>query len=222
MNMDVKKKKHRSYTGRPTRSESEQLLQQIMDSASRTFLEKGFQGASMEGIAALSGVSKRTIYRHFESKSVLFLAVIEQYAVNYVSELEQVIKTRKQPAEALFEIGLFIANKWFHPDNMRFCRIIIAEMHRIEGLSELIDPLLAASRRPVEQYLSHLLEQNIIVCDDVHKVTIQFVQLAVNGHYYFLRNDSVIPDAEARMQLVKSAVSLILRGYSPELQSNQS
>lgn len=52
----------------------------ILDAAERLFLEQGFRAATMEGIAAASGMSKVTIYGYFQDKEAAFLAVAERFA----------------------------------------------------------------------------------------------------------------------------------------------
>ena len=51
---------------------------QIMDAARVEFLDNGFGDASMDRIAKGADVSKRTLYKYFESKEKLFLAIIDQ------------------------------------------------------------------------------------------------------------------------------------------------
>ena len=50
----------------------------ILDAAVGEFLAKGFEGASMDRIAARAGVSKRTIYDHFSSKDGLVRAIAKE------------------------------------------------------------------------------------------------------------------------------------------------
>lgn len=44
----------------------------ILEAASELFLEQGFDGTSMDGVARRAGVSKQTVYSHFSSKEALF------------------------------------------------------------------------------------------------------------------------------------------------------
>ena len=50
----------------------------IIVAAIDAFLEAGFDATSMDRIAALAGVSKRTVYNHFDSKETLFAAILHQ------------------------------------------------------------------------------------------------------------------------------------------------
>ena len=51
---------------------------QILDGASKVFLDLGFDGASMGEIARAAGVSKGTLYVYFADKNRLFEAIVER------------------------------------------------------------------------------------------------------------------------------------------------
>jgi TetR/AcrR family transcriptional repressor of mexJK operon len=48
----------------------------VLDAATGVFLKGGYLGTSMDEIAALSGVSKQTVYKQFASKEALFVEVV--------------------------------------------------------------------------------------------------------------------------------------------------
>jgi TetR/AcrR family transcriptional regulator, regulator of autoinduction and epiphytic fitness len=50
----------------------------ILVAAIEVFHDFGFDNASMDHIAEVAAVSKRTVYNHFESKEKLFVAMVEQ------------------------------------------------------------------------------------------------------------------------------------------------
>lgn len=50
----------------------------ILDSARDTFAEHGYEGASMSAITRAAGVSKATVYHHYNSKAELFGAFVER------------------------------------------------------------------------------------------------------------------------------------------------
>ncbi len=51
----------------------------ILDGAVKVFTEYGFDSSSMDRIAEVAGVSKRTIYNHFISKEILFQAIVADF-----------------------------------------------------------------------------------------------------------------------------------------------
>jgi TetR/AcrR family transcriptional repressor of mexJK operon len=48
----------------------------ILAAASEIFLRQGYLGSSMDEVAAQAAVSKQTVYKQFESKEALFVAIV--------------------------------------------------------------------------------------------------------------------------------------------------
>ena len=64
--------------GRPKREDHAQAQRErILDAARRCFVEQGFHAASMASIADTAGMSAGLIYRYFDSKNAIILAIIE-------------------------------------------------------------------------------------------------------------------------------------------------
>lgn len=61
---------------------------ELTDAALELFVEKGFAATRLEEIAARAGVSKGTLYLYFDSKEVLFQAVIREGILPVVDEAE--------------------------------------------------------------------------------------------------------------------------------------
>jgi AcrR family transcriptional regulator len=51
----------------------------VLDAAGRLFGERGYDGTSLDELAAAAGVTKPILYRHFDSKRALYLAVLERH-----------------------------------------------------------------------------------------------------------------------------------------------
>lgn len=56
---------------------TERKRNSIIEAAVKEFQSQGYHATSMNRIAETAQVSKRTLYRHFESKDVLYYAIIE-------------------------------------------------------------------------------------------------------------------------------------------------
>ncbi|MGD9264774.1 MAG: TetR/AcrR family transcriptional regulator [Lysobacterales bacterium] len=56
---------------------TERKREDIIRAAKDEFRDNGFGGTSMDRIAKVAGVSKRTVYNHFDSKETLFKAVAQ-------------------------------------------------------------------------------------------------------------------------------------------------
>ena len=55
-----------------------QRREQLLDVGRRLFAEKGFEGTSVEEIAATAGVSKPVVYEHFGGKEGLYAVVVDR------------------------------------------------------------------------------------------------------------------------------------------------
>ena len=84
-------------TGRPKSSEKHEA---IIEAAGKCFLEQGLAATSMDEVARRAGVSKQTVYSHFQSKEDLFQAVIAGKCRRYTLE------TTEMPGDRDLESGL--------------------------------------------------------------------------------------------------------------------
>ncbi|MFI5957568.1 TetR/AcrR family transcriptional regulator [Cryptosporangium sp. NPDC051539] len=57
---------------------SEEKRTSILRAAQTLFVEEGYERSSVDAIAALAGVSKRTIYDHFGEKELVYCAVVDR------------------------------------------------------------------------------------------------------------------------------------------------
>jgi AcrR family transcriptional regulator len=60
------------------RPRSRQAHEKVLDAAAELFADRGIEGTSIDSIAASSGVSKATIYKHWADKNALCLEVLAQ------------------------------------------------------------------------------------------------------------------------------------------------
>ena len=75
--------------------------QQLLESAARCFARHGYRGTTTAMIAAEAGVSEPIIYRHFQNKHELFIALIEQVGDPVVRNWELATANARTPLEKL-------------------------------------------------------------------------------------------------------------------------
>jgi AcrR family transcriptional regulator len=80
----------------------------ILESAGRLFGERGYVHTSLDQIASAAGVTKPILYRHFDSKKALYLALLERHRDDLPRFFERV------PADLPFEERVeTILGTWF-------------------------------------------------------------------------------------------------------------
>ncbi len=84
------------------------MKEKILERATDMFLNYGFKSVTMDDIANGMGISKKTIYAHFENKTKL----VEETTMNLfhvIAEgINQIIALQKNPIEELYEIKKFV------------------------------------------------------------------------------------------------------------------
>jgi TetR/AcrR family transcriptional regulator, mexJK operon transcriptional repressor len=68
----------RASGGRPTREEAVRRDARLLDVATTLFMERGFDGTSIDAVAETAGVSKPTVYARYHDKRDLFAAVLRE------------------------------------------------------------------------------------------------------------------------------------------------
>lgn len=199
--------------GRPL---SDAKREQILSAARRVFLEEGLDGASMQRITELSGVSKATVYNHFPSKDLLFEAVM----------LEQVRKLREQtfslssdmgrPEDVLFGLGVGFVSGVLSPQNMKMVRQLVSEGWRFPHLGKAFmqeGPIKGTEL--LASYLQALCDEGVLRIEDTMLAAQQFIALAEVGQANRAHMTGAFPSQHEITMRVASAVRLFLRGYAP-------
>lgn len=110
----------------------------ILAAAKDIFLRLGYEGASMEQIAAAADVSIMTLYRHAESKDDLFAAVIAG-ACNPDDEAEQAqfAQLMQRPLdEVLVAVGMIAQQRLADAETVALMRAVMAEATRFPHLGD--------------------------------------------------------------------------------------
>lgn len=63
--------------------------EQIIDVAIKVFGSAGYHGASMNDIADAAGVTKPVLYQHFDSKSALFAALLDEVGTRLLASIAE-------------------------------------------------------------------------------------------------------------------------------------
>jgi TetR/AcrR family transcriptional regulator, mexJK operon transcriptional repressor len=113
----------------------------VLDAATEVFLKSGYLGTNMDEIAALSGVSKQTVYKHFASKEALFIEIVTSMTDNAgdvvrneVAELDE----GGDVAEYLVDYAYRQLKVVLTPRIMQLRRLVIGEVSRFPELAKVL------------------------------------------------------------------------------------
>lgn len=121
--------------GRPKAAEAEARLNDLMDTAARLLLEKGYGKVSLEAIAKEARVAVRTIYVKFGGKAGLLKAILQRARAGAFDPAG--METLHRPVrDTLLEFGLRFHRMVSTPDATALYQIVVAESHANPELAE--------------------------------------------------------------------------------------
>lgn len=99
----------------------------ILAAAAEQFRVHGYETASMDAIAALAEVSKRTVYNHFASKEELFAETVMQMFESSAGQLELGYRPDRGLREQLVELMTLKMRTLADPEFIALARVAIGE-----------------------------------------------------------------------------------------------
>ncbi|MCK6264080.1 TetR/AcrR family transcriptional regulator [Vibrio sp. ZSDE26] len=118
----------------------------IIDAARAEFIEKGFLEANMDNVCKKADVSKRTLYRHFESKERLFSSILKIVQDSATPPEQYRYTEEKTLQEQLTEITLAEIDTIFNQYGIPLSRVIIMEFLRQPKLATEIAEQLNSTK----------------------------------------------------------------------------
>ncbi|MER3376015.1 MAG: TetR/AcrR family transcriptional regulator [Allomuricauda sp.] len=84
------------------------MREKIIQKATELFLNLGFKSVTMDDLANEMGISKKTIYSHFQNKTELVEESITNLFCVISEGINEIIAQQKNPIEELYEIKKFV------------------------------------------------------------------------------------------------------------------
>ncbi len=98
--------------------------QAILDSAVPVFARKGYAGASVQDILEATGLSKPTLYYHFESKAGLFRAILDRAHDRCLALMQDEVAQATDIEERLSRVALALFQ--FTQRNQHLIRLVLS------------------------------------------------------------------------------------------------
>jgi AcrR family transcriptional regulator len=86
--------------------------QRILEAARGVFFRDGFIVANLDEVAQLAGVAKGTLYRYFDNKGELYVAVLSHNGEIFESRMREAADQGQGPVERLRSVGRFYFDHW--------------------------------------------------------------------------------------------------------------
>ena len=129
------------------------LPQAILRMAIVTFVENGYEKASMDDVAARASTTKRTVYAHFGNKEELFRQALAMAVQMFQSEMPKLVNT-ENPAEQLEDFAVAFAGLSTWKGAVRMQRVVMSEAERFDDLALMLHrDIIEHAERMIADYL---------------------------------------------------------------------
>ncbi|MGY2221982.1 TetR/AcrR family transcriptional regulator [Pseudomonas gingeri] len=191
--------------------------QAILDAAKDLFLSNGYASTSMDAVAAAAGVSKLTVYSHFNDKETLFSAAVVAKCEEQLPELFFALPVGVPVESVLLNIA-----RGFHilinsDESVNLHRLIMALGSQDPKLSQIF--FEAGPQRmltEMERLLSKIHQSGALDIDKPHNAAEHFFCLLKGAANFRLLYGCGAPlNAEDSEAHVREVVELFMRAYKP-------
>jgi AcrR family transcriptional regulator len=147
--------------GRPPNELAGKVEERILDAARNVFLERGFEGASIEEIARAARSGKPTIYARFASKEALFNAVAMHDVVSRIEHFKGEVPTGATIEERLASLAIALLDWILASDRLALMRLAVAELRRFPDLASSVSRTARElSAQVAAQHLSEITQSD--------------------------------------------------------------
>lgn len=191
----------------------------ILDAATEVFLKSGYLGTNMDEIAALSAVSKQTVYKHFASKEALFVEIV----TNMTDEAGDIVRNEVAGLDDGGDVADYLLNYAYRqltvvltPRLMQLRRLVIGEVSRFPELAKVLyerGPQRALST--LATLFERLADRGLLAMDDPVVAASQFNWLIMSAplNQAMLLGDAAIPKPAELRRHAADGVRVFLAAY---------
>lgn len=193
---------------------SEKKRLALLDSAQTEFIEHGYVAANMSRVCERAGASKRTLYRHFVSKEVLFFEAVK----NALNARDEALSLRYEPNRAIEEqLSVYLHKKLdflYYDFGVPLAKMVIGEFIRTPELTEKYLHQLQNHDQKLEQWFVDAIEDRKLKAQDPAMMSSMLMCL-LNGNFMWpqLVANHEIPVSERRAEIIADILQLFLDGY---------
>lgn len=110
------------------RKSRDMRINEITEAAIDVFLEKGYEGTTMDGIAKKAGVSKGGLYHYFKSKDMILIQANEKISTKVEELMETALECSSVKEGILYYIENYIRHWLDNPRETAFLFLSMAKM----------------------------------------------------------------------------------------------
>jgi len=196
----------------------------IREAAAALFLEKGYQGTSMDDVAAAAQISKQTIYTHFANKEELFADLVlgnAERVEEFVGMMAEIVTGSADLEQGLRLLARRYIRLVARPEVLRLRRLVLGEVGRFPDLARTYyDRVPGRVLAGLTSLFSALAEQERLRLDDPALAAQHFAWLTLGvpldrGMFYPIEETIVDVDLD---RMADAATKVFMAAYGSRVE----
>jgi AcrR family transcriptional regulator len=203
-------------------SRSQRKHRAIVAAATALFLKDGYLGTNMDQIAAVSEVSKQTVYKHFASKEALFIEIVNSMTNAAGDSVHDRIPELDEGGDVASYLTDYATRQLMvvlTPPIMQLRRLVIGEVGRFSELGKVLyERGPARAIEMLATLFERLAQRGVLAIDDANIAASHFNWLVMSEplNRIMLLGDEAIPKASELRRHAKEGVRVFLAAYGQE------
>lgn len=197
-----------------TRRRSDKKREAIIQAATQAFQEFGVNGTSMDKLAELANVSKRTVYNHFSTKEDLVMHLIKEQWQSALVDINAEYKSDSPLNEQLEELVFQEVSFMCSDSHLELARVAIGHFfYKPEKLKDEVTQL-KAQESSLHRWLKKAEADNRLTFEDIGQVVIEIDSLIKGQSFWpqlFKIEDNLSDDDKWR--ITRNIVAMVLSRY---------
>ncbi|MCM1963943.1 TetR/AcrR family transcriptional regulator [Acinetobacter pittii] len=187
----------------------------ILQAAKAIFLKSGYHGTSMNQIAQEAGVTKLTVYNHFQDKVNLFICAITETCEETLCTKQFDLDTSADFYQTLFIVCSRALQIIYSPEALKLDHVLL---ELAAEQNPLALQFFEASHTRMENQLAEFFQKaaqlGFIQADDpIYQTELLLTLLLGVRHHKVLLGITGAPNAQELEQIIRDAINLFLLKY---------
>ncbi|MFG0660370.1 TetR/AcrR family transcriptional regulator [Acinetobacter sp. WSY_1] len=187
----------------------------ILQAAKAIFLKSGYHGTSMNQIAQEAGVTKLTVYNHFQDKVNLFICAITETCEETLCTKQFDLDTSADFYQTLFIVCSRALQIIYSPEALKLDHVLL---ELADEQNPLALQFFEASHTRMENQLAEFFQKaaqlGFIQADDpIYQTELLLTLLLGVRHHKVLLGITAAPNAQELEQIIRDAINLFLLKY---------
>lgn len=187
----------------------------ILQAAKAIFLKSGYHGTSMNQIAQEAGVTKLTVYNHFQDKANLFICAITETCEETLGTKQFELDASVDFYQALFIVCSRALQIIYSPEALKLEHVLF---ELAAEQSPLAEQFFTASHTRLQNELAaffqNAAELGFIQSDDpIYQIELLLTLLLGVRHHKVLLGIITVPNAQELNQIIRDALDLFFLKY---------